>query len=80
MGARPLVFCCLGCLAIFVGGGGSCGKMEFDLIAFTLSPTAEAFERCRKVDLLLIADFFLILKCLEMRRNELLNKHCVIHS
>ncbi len=32
--------------------------MEFDLIAFTLSPTAEAFDRCRKVDLLLIADFF----------------------
>ncbi len=32
--------------------------MEFDLIAFTLHPTTEVFERCRKVDLLLIADFF----------------------
>ncbi len=32
--------------------------MEFDLIAFTLHPTTEVFECCRKVDLLLIADFF----------------------
>ncbi len=32
--------------------------MEFDLTAFTVSPTEEAFERCRKIDLLLIADFF----------------------
>lgn len=32
--------------------------MDFDLIAFTLQPSIETFERCRKVDLLLIADFF----------------------
>ncbi len=32
--------------------------MEFDLIALTLHPTTEVFEHCRKVDLLLIADFF----------------------
>lgn len=37
----------------------NCGcKMEFDLVAFTLSPTTEVFERCRKKDLLLIANFF----------------------
>uniref|UniRef100_A0A8C2FDI9 SCAN box domain-containing protein n=1 Tax=Cyprinus carpio TaxID=7962 RepID=A0A8C2FDI9_CYPCA len=32
--------------------------MDFDLISFTLSPTTEEFNRCRKKDLLLIADFF----------------------
>ncbi len=32
--------------------------MEFDLISFTLHPTTEVFECSRKVDLLLIADFF----------------------
>ncbi len=32
--------------------------MKFDLIAFTLHPTTEDFERFRKVDLLLIAEFF----------------------
>ncbi len=32
--------------------------MEFDLLAFTLAPTTEVFNRCRKKDLLLIADFF----------------------
>ncbi len=56
MGARPhvcLVF--LDCLAVW--GGGNCGKMEFYLMAFTLSPTEEAFVHCRKVDILLIADF-----------------------
>lgn len=36
------------------------GEMEFDLTAFTLSPTTEVFERCRKKDLLAIADFFSI--------------------
>lgn len=34
--------------------------MEFDLISFTLAPTIEVFNRCRKKDLLLIADFFRI--------------------
>lgn len=32
--------------------------MEFDLTAFTLSPTTEVFERCRKKDLVSIAEFF----------------------
>ncbi|KAI2665219.1 Retrovirus-related Pol polyprotein from transposon 17.6 [Labeo rohita] len=32
--------------------------MEFDLLAFTLSPTTEVFHKCRKKDLLLIAEFF----------------------
>ncbi len=32
--------------------------MEFDLISFTLTPTIEVFNRCRKRDLLMIADFF----------------------
>ncbi len=32
--------------------------MEFDFSAFTLSPSIEAFNRCKKKDLLLIADFF----------------------
>ncbi len=32
--------------------------MEFGFTAFTLSPTIEAFNRCKKKDLLLIADFF----------------------
>lgn len=30
--------------------------MEFDLITFTLMPTAEVSERCRKKDLLAVAD------------------------
>lgn len=32
--------------------------MEFDLVAFTLSPTIEVFQKCRKKDLLVIADFY----------------------
>lgn len=32
--------------------------MEFDLLAFTLSPTTEVFHKCRKKDLILIAEFF----------------------
>ncbi len=32
--------------------------MEFDLIKFTLSPTLEEFDRCRKKDLILIAEFY----------------------
>ncbi len=35
-----------------------CSIMEFDLLAFTLAPTTEVFNQCRKKDLLLIADFF----------------------
>lgn len=33
-------------------------KMEFDLTTFSLAPTIEAFNKCRKKDLFLIADFF----------------------
>lgn len=32
--------------------------MEFDLLAFTLSPSTEIFQKCRKKDLILIAEFF----------------------
>lgn len=32
--------------------------MEFDLVKFTLSPTVEEFDRCRKKDLIVIAEFF----------------------
>lgn len=32
--------------------------MDFDLVKFTLSPTVEEFDRCRKGDLILIAEFF----------------------
>lgn len=32
--------------------------MEFDLISFTLVPTNEVFNRCKKSELLMIADFF----------------------
>lgn len=32
--------------------------MEFDLLAFTLSPSTEIFHKCRKKDLILIAEFF----------------------
>lgn len=35
--------------------------MEFDFISFTLSPSLEVFENCRKKDLLLIAEFFNII-------------------
>lgn len=32
--------------------------MEFDFTAFTLSPTIEAFNHCKKKDFILIAEFF----------------------
>lgn len=35
--------------------------MEFDLMSFTLYPTTVEFNKCRKADLLQIADFFNIL-------------------
>ncbi len=31
--------------------------MEFDLTSFSLYPTTEEFNKCRKADLLQIADF-----------------------
>lgn len=33
-------------------------KMEFDLISFTLAPSFEVFNRCKKKDLIQIAEFF----------------------
>ncbi len=41
--------------------GGSRGftmMLKFELEKFTIAPTEEQFEKCRKDDLLLIADFF----------------------
>lgn len=32
--------------------------MEFSLVKFSLSPTIEEFNRCRKKDLLELADFY----------------------
>lgn len=32
--------------------------MEFDLVSFTLYPSWEVYNRCRKKDLIEIADFF----------------------
>lgn len=32
--------------------------MDLDLVKFTLSPSLEEFNNCKKVDLLLIADFY----------------------
>lgn len=32
--------------------------MEFDFTGFTLFPTIEAFNRCKKNNLVLIAEFF----------------------
>ncbi|KAL0153620.1 hypothetical protein M9458_051100, partial [Cirrhinus mrigala] len=39
-------------------GEGRVCEMAFDLLAFTLSPTTEVFNRCKKKELLLIAEFF----------------------
>lgn len=33
-------------------------NMDFDLIEFSLNPTIDVYNRCRKKDLILIADFF----------------------
>ncbi len=49
-----------GCFLLFFGRGGEvilCG-MEFNLIEFTLAPSVEVFNCCRKKDLLLIANLF----------------------
>ncbi len=49
---------CLGFL-LCVGGNiafGMTSKFEFD--KFGITPTEEQFERCRKDDLLVIADFY----------------------
>ncbi len=42
--------------------------MEFDLIKFTLSPTLEEFDRCRKKDLILIAEFYNVTVCKEQKK------------
>jgi len=36
-------------------------KMEFDLVSFTLAPTFEVFNRCKKKELIQIAEFFNVL-------------------
>ncbi len=58
----PLLISFLFCLAVFFLVKDKASVvvriMEFDLISFTFSPTIEVFERCRKADLFLIADFF----------------------
>lgn len=41
--------------------------MEFNLISFTLSPSTEVFNRCRKEDLLLIADMSIFQKSLQRK-------------
>ncbi len=49
----------LGCFCTFFDVGEvDIGNMEFDLISFTLLPTLEGYNRCRKKDLVSIADFF----------------------
>lgn len=49
------------CLAVcFLVWERVSGNMEFDLTAFTLAPSTEQFDRCRKDDLFKIADFFKI--------------------
>jgi len=35
--------------------------MEFDLVSFTLAPTFEVFNRCKKKELIQIAEFFNVL-------------------
>ena len=45
------VLLCFGCFFVVV-------KMEFDLEKFVLSPSVEALMRCRKADLLLVAEFY----------------------
>ncbi|KAL0152923.1 hypothetical protein M9458_051752 [Cirrhinus mrigala] len=50
-----------------------CG-MEFDLIEFTLAPSVEAFNRCRKKDLLLIAEFFNISVSRDVTKEVLKNQ------
>ncbi len=58
----PLLISFLFCLAVFFLVKDKASVvvriMEFDFISFTFSPTIEVFERCRKADLFLIADFF----------------------
>lgn len=71
LGARPLpryVILAELVLLVFAWGFSFCvgGNIEigmaskFELDNFTLAPTEEKFEKCRKDDLLLIADFFYI--------------------
>lgn len=45
--------------------------MEFDLVKFTLSPTVEEFDRCRKKDLIMIAEFFYISVSKEAKKQDL---------
>lgn len=57
-GKCSLSLICLAVFALFDVGKVDIGNMEFDLISFTLLPTLEGYNRCRKKDLVSIADFF----------------------
>lgn len=48
--------------------------MDFDLLKFTLSPSFEEFNNCRKVDLLLIADFYNISVSRSARKHAIKNE------
>lgn len=43
-------------------------KMEFDLVTFSLSPMLEEFDKCRKKDLISIAEFFIVLVSKEAKK------------
>ncbi len=48
--------------------------MEFDLVMFTLSPTLEEFDKCRKKDLISIAEFFNVLVPKEAKKQVIKDK------
>lgn len=55
--------------------------MKFDLIAFTLSPSTEQFNRCRKDDLFKIAEFFKIVvphRALKIELKKILYQELII--
>ncbi|XP_076745575.1 uncharacterized protein LOC112435382 [Maylandia zebra] len=51
--------------------------MEFKLEDFTLSPSAEKLDRCKKADLLLVAEFFDVTVPLTAKKKELRELLCV---
>lgn len=59
------------CLAAFFLVWEESGNMDFDLTAFTLSPSTEQFDRCRKDDLFRIAEFFKIVVPHKASKKEL---------
>lgn len=50
--------------------------MEFKLEDFTISPTEDKLNRCKKDDLTLIADFFDVLVPLDVKKQELKELLC----